>query len=320
MLEPIYWAIQFSSDSWINIDRINLLQVFALVVFMFLRPLLKREQQIIVGLSVLFIIQTVDIHPNSSWQVSILDVGHGLAVLIRKGNQHILYDTGVKWETGSMAEMVIAPVLRYRGVDDVGLLILSHSDSDHAGGREYIEQHFTPISKLSSQRISGYSPCVDKTMLNWNGLTLSAVWPPKLVKRAYNPHSCVIRVTDGVSSILLTGDIEAIGELLLAKKGDEIRSDILLVPHHGSRSSSTDYFLNAVDPKVAIASVAKGNQWDLPSEIVVNKYMTRNIKWLDTGSDGQISIDFSRNGWQIMNIRNRQSLSWYRKILRKGVE
>lgn len=320
LLDLINWSIPFATDSWINVDRMTLMSLTALMIFILVRPLLRKEHQIVVVITVFSVIQSTTFKSKATWEVSVLDVGHGLAVLIEKDNRYILYDTGAKWDTGSIAEMIIAPVLRRRGVTRLDLLVLSHFDSDHAGGRAYIEKQFSPKQKLSSQYLDGYLPCIDKKELEWNGLTLSIVWPPKLVKRAYNPHSCVIKVTDGTSSVLLTGDIEAIGELLLAQQKERIRSDILLVPHHGSKTSSTNYFLDAVGAKVGLASVAKGNQWGLPDNKVVSRYTDRGAIWLDTGESGQISIVFSHEGWKIMTKRSRQSLTWYRQILRKGVE
>ncbi|WED27848.1 DNA internalization-related competence protein ComEC/Rec2 [Vibrio sp. DW001] len=320
LLDVVNWSIPFAMDSWIHVDRMALASLTALMVFICVRPLMRREHQITVFITIFFVIQSMTFKSKAMWEVSVLDVGHGLAVLIEKDSRYFLYDTGAKWETGSIAEMIIAPVLRRRGVTRLDLLTISHFDSDHAGGREYIEQQFSPKQKLSSQHIDGYLPCIDKTEMEWNGLTLSVVWPPKIVKRAYNPHSCVIKVTDGASSVLLTGDIEAVGELLLAQQKERIRSDILLVPHHGSKTSSTNYFLDAVGAKVGLASVAKGNQWGLPDNKVVSRYTDRGAIWLDTGESGQISIVFSHEGWKIMTKRSRQSLTWYRQILRKGVE
>jgi competence protein ComEC len=120
--------------------------------------------------------------------------------------------------------------------------------------------------------------------------------------------------------MLLTGDIELVSEWLLAREGEQLRSDVMLVPHHGSDSSSIKSFIEAVSPQLAIASLAKGNQWGMPSEFVIERYQEAGSTWLDTGESGQITITLSKEGWQYHAIREQQGGQWYRQMLRKGVE
>ncbi|WP_413284711.1 DNA internalization-related competence protein ComEC/Rec2 [Vibrio sp. MA40-2] len=320
LLIPVSWSISFANMSWINIGYHNALLIVAAIGFGLIKPLLTVKSSILFGFSLLFISLSIGFKSKSEWQLSMLDVGHGLAILIEKNQSYLLYDTGNKWENGSIAESVIEPILRYRGINRLDMLIISHTDSDHAGGKEHIEQVFNPVLKLSSQAIDGYLPCVDGQTWNWQGLIISALWPPRIVTRAYNPHSCVIKISDGVSSVLLTGDIETIGELLLAQNPAKIRSDIMLVPHHGSKTSSTDLFLDAIKPTEGMASIALGNQWNLPNREVLERYEIRDIMWLDTGREGQISLNFTASGWETTRERQAQYLHWYRQKLRKRVE
>ncbi len=148
---------------------------------------------------------------TNSWRVDVLDVGHGLAVLIEKHGKVTLYDTGKAWNSGSIAQQVISPVLHRRGFGTIDMFIISHADSDHAGGRQYIEQHFSPAQKFSSQNYANYQSCIAGERWYWQALYFEVLWPPKQVNRAYNPHSCVVRVVDKESDfkLLLTGDIEA---------------------------------------------------------------------------------------------------------------
>ncbi|PWI34947.1 DNA internalization-related competence protein ComEC/Rec2 [Vibrio albus] len=318
-LIPVLSAIRYSEGAWVAISA-TLISLAALVTLVWIfSPLLSSVQKKWLLVSGCLLVLFDD--RKAGWQVDVLDVGQGLALLISKAGGHILYDTGERWETGSIAESVIAPVLVKRGVRQLDGLILSHTDSDHAGGRQFIERQFIPKMKWASERIVGYQPCIKGTHWYWRALRFEAVWPPKQVARAYNSHSCVVRVTDGQFSILLTGDIEAVSEYLLAREGkDKLDSDIMLVPHHGSDTSSTGTFIEQVTPEVAIASLAKGNFQGMPSVNVLNVYASRDIKWLDTGESGQITVEITENNWQISSFRATDSSPWYRQILRKRVE
>uniref|UniRef100_UPI001CDCA68A MBL fold metallo-hydrolase n=2 Tax=Vibrio TaxID=662 RepID=UPI001CDCA68A len=97
---------------------------------------------------------------SQTWRIDVLDVGHGLAVLVEKEGRVLLYDTGKAWQNGSIAEQVITPVLHRRGYSSVDTMILSHADNDHAGGQKVIEQYFSPKHKLSSQSFLHYQPCI----------------------------------------------------------------------------------------------------------------------------------------------------------------
>ncbi len=132
-----------------------------------------------------------------------------------------------------------------------------------------------------------------------------------------------IRVHDLESehSVLLAGDIESVAEwLIVRQKGELLASDIIVVPHHGSSSSSIDKFVSSVQPEIAVASLAKSNQWQLPNPEVVNRYKKVGANWLDTAESGQVTIEFVNKSKKISTLRNSQSGRWYRQMLRNGVE
>ncbi len=120
--------------------------------------------------------------------------------------------------------------------------------------------------------------------------------------------------------MLFTGDIESISEWILLRGPEKLRSDVMLVPHHGSKTSSNPRFINAVDPILAIASLAKNNQWGMPAETVVTSYRNAGALWLDTGDSGQITIRVNKDNWDFEKKRSDTFEPWYRQMLRKGVE
>jgi len=137
-------------------------------------------------------------------------------------------------------------------------------------------------------------------------------WPLPGQRRTGNNGSCVVTVDDGQYSMLLTGDIEADAELAMLKHHWLfMRADIIQVPHHGSRTSSTAALLGQVNGSAALASVARYNAWRLPSEKVIARYLRRGYRWSDTAHAGQISVNFSTHGWQIARYREHILPRWY---------
>ncbi|GEA49775.1 DNA internalization-related competence protein ComEC/Rec2 [Vibrio inusitatus NBRC 102082] len=254
---------------------------------------------------------------NTKWRIDVMDVGHGLAVLVESNNRVVLYDTGANWGEGSIAQMVIEPLIVRRGAS-LDALFISHWDNDHQGGMDYLVSRFLPKHVFTPQQNGKTLPCMQGQFWWWQGLKFEIIWPPRRVYRAYNPHSCVIRISDDQYSVLLTGDIDALAEYQMT--GAIRKSDVIIVPHHGSNTSSTGPLVDKVNAKVAIASVANKGRWLLPSQDVVKRYRESGAQWLDTGSNGQVSVHFLSDEVKVMTLRNPQTAAWYRQILRKGVE
>ncbi|OOE71598.1 DNA internalization-related competence protein ComEC/Rec2 [Salinivibrio kushneri] len=255
-----------------------------------------------------------------NWQIDVLDVGHGLAVLISKNHRAVLYDTGNRWQVGGIAQAVIAPILTHRQIRQLDGLILSHGDSDHDGGATFMSDTYSPQWRRASERRAGYQACVAGERWRWQGLTFSVLWPPVQKARADNDDSCVIRVSGDGRSLLLTGDIEASGEAdLLASLTDKqaLNSDIILVPHHGSASSSSSAFIRAVDPVWAVASTGLLNPWQLPSPEVKLAYQNAGITWLDTAANGQVRWQGVDSDWQLTRWRQDRSDYWYRQMFKR---
>ncbi|EFL91167.1 hypothetical protein REG_1906 [Candidatus Regiella insecticola LSR1] len=228
------------------------------------------------------------------WRVDMLDVGHGLAVVIERAGKVIIFDTGMQWSAGSMASKVILPYLSWRGLH-VEQIILSHDHRDHTGGlAELIEAFPQADIRAPFFRREQFMLCRRGDSWQWQGLNFEVLWPGSLTQNSKNDDSCVIRIDDGKHSVLLTGDLENKGEYqVIREHGGKLDSTILQVPHHGSKTSSTPPFLRSVKPALALASVARYNSWRLPSKKVRCRYKKNNIAWRDTSVSGQISLFFS---------------------------
>lgn len=248
--------------------------------------------------------------PDEKWRIDMLDVGHGLAVVIRQGEHAIIYDTGNRWNGGSMAEKEIMPFLNWHRLSLLGMII-SHQDMDHIGGLEVLQKAY-PEAWLRTPVISSGGSCQQGDSWQWGHLTFNVLWPTVLATRAYNANSCVLRISDGKYSVLLTGDLESIQELNLVKHyGNALDSDILQTPHHGSKSSSTISFIQAVNPQATLTSVSRYNPWHLPAKSVEQRYKKSGVRWISTAKSGQVSVLFYKDKYRILTLREHFMPRWY---------
>lgn len=255
--------------------------------------------------------------PDYRWRVDMIDVGHGLAVLIEREGKAVIFDTGNRWQASSAAERMILPLLRWRQIA-VEHIIISHSHLDHIGGLPVLAAAF-PQARVRTPIIDvGQLPCVQGQRWMWRELNFQVLWPPQRKAQAGNDDSCVVRVDDGKFSLLLTGDIERRAEQALLKQRANLPSTLLQVPHHGSKTSSTPPFLRAVAPELALASASRYNVWRLPAGKIVKRYRENHISWRDTARSGQLSVLFYDNDWQVKGFREQLNPRWYHQ--RFGVE
>ncbi|MBG2875254.1 DNA internalization-related competence protein ComEC/Rec2 [Proteus alimentorum] len=246
------------------------------------------------------------------WRMSMLDVGHGLAIIIEKEGEAIIYDTGIRWKSGgSIAKSVIIPYLRNHRLKPVALII-SHDHLDHTGGIKDLIKAYPNLSIRSSFDDPLHLLCLSNKSWQWKGLQFDALWPPSKLLSPKNNQSCVVNVSDGKYNILLTGDIEKEAEAQLVRiKKDQLKADVLQVPHHGSQTSSTLMFIQAVSPEIALVSAARYSPWRLPSDKVHHRYKKEAINWLTTSISGQVSIEFNQDNIDVFTYRRDILPRWY---------
>jgi competence protein ComEC len=227
--------------------------------------------------------------PPGRFEVVAADIGQGTAVLVRTAHHLLVYDTGPQYSPEADAgQRVLLPLLRSRGESQVDLLVLSHRDSDHVGGAASLMAGVKVLEMRSSledhhplrQRGIPHQRCDAGQRWDWDGVRFELLHPTAAEhKDASKPNavSCVLHVVGASTSLLLTGDIEAPQEAALLARGADLHSDVLLVPHHGSRTSSTPAFIEAVAPHTAVVQAAYRSRFHHPQPDIVERYTARGI-------------------------------------------
>ncbi len=244
--------------------------------------------------------------PAGHYRAVVLDVGQGLAVLVQTRNHALLYDTG---PPGS-AERQILPSLRALGVKRLDRLVVSHNDNDHAGGADAVLAAF-PVSAWLSQlpqthparlRPVPHQHCQTGQQWQWDGMHFDVTWPaPDYAGRDDNAHSCVLRISNGRHALLLPGDIGRAEEIQLAEAG-LAATTIVVAPHHGSRSSSSEALIAATDPAWVAYSAGYLNRFRHPNRVIVERYAAHGTQALRTDHDGALLFDvgdgIDAHGWR----------------------
>lgn len=217
------------------------------------------------------------------------DVGQGNAVLVRTAGHTLLYDAGPRLSRESDAgSRVLVPLLRALG-QSIDILMLSHRDSDHTGGAPAVLAMQPQASLLSSieddhdlRALRKSTRCSAGQRWVWDGVDFEVLHPAAsdyARPNKSNAMSCVLRISNGVRTALLAGDIEAPQELRLAASDPaRLKADFLLIPHHGSKTSSSAAFLDAVQPQLALAQAGYRNRFGHPVALVVARYDERGIR------------------------------------------
>ena len=293
-------------------------------------PLPWRARLLALPLALPLLMPPLDLPDDGRFELLALDVGQGTSVLVRTHGHLLVYDAGPQYSRESDAgQRVLLPLLRGRGESRIDRLVLSHRDLDHVGGARSVLGAMA-VSEVLSSLEAGHpllSPAPARTDKRcaagqswvWDGVQFDILRPDAAdYDRALKPNamSCVLRISEarvGGHSVLLTGDIEREQEAaLVVNHGAGLRSDVLIVPHHGSRTSSTAAFLDAVQPGVAVFLAGYRNRFGHPAADVLARYLERGIavvtspqcgawRWygsVDATTGGVCQRDATRRYWR----------------------
>ncbi len=243
--------------------------------------------------------------PPGELRLTALDIGQGTAVLVEAGGRRLLYDAGPQLGADNDAgARTIVPYLRARGIRGLDALVVSHLDLDHSGGALSVLRNlridWVASSLAPDHPIVAGSPrhfaCRRGERWQWGDTRFVWLHPGEerdtAMRSPTNARSCVLRIDAPGGSALLAGDIEAAQErrLLQLLGEDALRADVLLAPHHGSATSSSPQFLDAVDPAIAIFQVGYRNRYRHPNPKVVQRYEARDITVLRSDAHAAITV------------------------------
>ena len=273
----------------------------------------------------------IDRPAHGAMQVTVANVGQGSAILVRTRTHALLHDTGAQYSLDSDAgSRVLVPLLRALGVARLDLLMLSHRDSDHVGGAAAVLAALsgTPLSsslEATHPLLIGrkHTRCEAGQSWTWDGVRFELLHPhaEDYARAAAKPNtmSCVLAVTDAQGNrLLLTGDLEAEQEARLVREhAVELRSTLLVVPHHGSKTSSTPEFIDAVAPRVAIAQAGYRNRFGHPAAPVQRRYEERGIVFVRSDACGAWRW---ASGEEPTCQRDSARRYWHWRVLPDGAE
>lgn len=238
--------------------------------------------------------------------LAILDVGQGLASVVRTHSHVLVYDAGPSFRTGrDTGELVVSPYLRARGIRVVDMLMISHGHQDHEGGARSMLAAL-PVRTTRrgpSVRALRGALCERGQHWTWDDVTFTVLHPAKAGAVDDNDSSCVLEIRGRGGSALLTGDIEADAESELVSGGLS-PVDVVVAPHHGSRTSSTETFVSVLRPRVTVFSAGYRNRWNFPRADIVERWRAEGAQALTTSQSGAIEI--ALNPRAPINIREHR--------------
>ena len=254
--------------------------------------------------------------PEDCVDLHVLDVGQGLALVLQTHSHTAVFDAGPSFRGGSdTGRLVLIPFLRSKGISGLDVLIVSHADSDHAGGVRSLTEEIHTERLLTGEFLDDIDlpqfPCRADSRWQWDGIEFSVVHPPDGDRWQGNNASCVLQIRISRHTIVLTGDIESPVESLLVRDDALSPADIVLIPHHGSRTSSSESFVSTVRPRVAIVSAGFQNRWGFPKEDIVNAWQSAGAEVLNTADSGAISYRICRESGMQRLALNRQKSHRY---------
>lgn len=278
------------------------LAIFAVALLLLPRGMPGRGVSPIMLAPLLFGLTRHDALSEGDFRATVLDVGQGLSVVVETRQHLLVFDTGPVFRSGfDTGSAVVAPFLRYQGWREIDRLILSHADRDHAGGTAGL------LESMPAREIVGgepaehlehaVSPCRAGAFWRWDKVAFEFLQPDAGLAVSGNEASCVLRVSNAAGSLMLTGDAETNAEIrLLERYGGKLATRVMVAPHHGSRTSSTQGFVAATHPDYVVFTTGFQNPYDFPAPDVAERWRRVGAILLDTATTGAVWFEFRDDG------------------------
>jgi competence protein ComEC len=247
--------------------------------------------------------------------LTVLDVGQGLSILVRTAHHSLLYDMGPAMPDGFDAgERVDVPALHALGVHWLDVAVVSHGDNDHAGGFPAVARAFPPRQAYTpdgAPPLPGGRPCIAGTHWTWDGVRFRFLHPPRDFPYLDNESGCVLRIESEGHAALLMADVgQVIEHRLLQEQPADLRADVVVVGHHGSKGSSDPAFVAATGAHDAMISAGFGNRFHHPNPGVVERWRAAGAKVHVTFEDGADTIRLAATGVTVSARRDVLPRPW----------
>ena len=267
--------------------------------------------------------------PEGALHMVVFDVGQGMSIVAQTHNHALLDDTGPGYSgDADSGNRILVPSLRAQGIAQLDELILSHDDTDHTGGALSVMQAM-PINLLSSSlpddspillQSHNHQRCIDGQNWDWDGVHFEVLHPSRASyseeKVSKNNRGCTLRISIGKNSVLLAADIEKKSEeSLLELHPDKLPATLLVVPHHGSKTSSTQPFVNAVHPRYAVFTAGYRSKFGHPKAEVVERYRLAGSELLYSDEDGAIVVDMDADNFSVELYRKTHARYWTHAVV-----
>jgi competence protein ComEC len=245
-------------------------------------------------------------------RIVVMDVGQGLAVLVQTSRHALVFDTGPAYRGRDAGQSVVLPTLRKFDVRQLDAIVISHGDADHRGGAQSLITAFPDASVIAPERVNidsaNKEACEAGKRWVWDDVAFSFLHPMRDQQNAdwsENDDSCVLLVSSTGGDVLLPGDIEYRAESYLTSNHMIPAVDVVVAPHHGSKSSSSEPFVAATRPRFVIFSTGHRNRWGFPAESVSSRWRNAGAEGITTADSGAVVFAIDRSGRLALQRRER---------------
>jgi len=269
----------------------------------------------IIGFSPLFFYNSEQPNNGEFW-FTLLDVGQGLSAVIQTKHHTLVFDTGPKFsDSFNTGTAIVLPFLQHQGITLVDSLIISHADNDHIGGALPLINAINVTQVFSSvpELLPNANHCHAGQSWQWDGVDFMMLNPNRDDVGSENNLSCVLKVSNKRHSVLLTGDIEYTSEQqLIARYNDLLPSTVLIAPHHGSKTSSSNAFINAVQAQYVLFPAGYNNRYHFPAKRITDRYQRRDITMFNSADHGAIQFKFDHQSDPLITTWRQSSTNIWR--------
>ncbi len=309
-----FTALSININSMLIIASLSIL-----VVVIIIAPVWRSAKIGLVMTIVLLLWFRPSVDLTTETEIAILDVGQGLSVVATKGSNAIVYDVGPAYRKGSAAQRSLVPYLKAKGITHIELLVVSHGDDDHSGGLADVEHEFSVGRLITGQpeRLESMNPiylCENDLTIDQGWYLASFYYPPSFSDRrlSANNHSCVVKLSFNNRSVLLMGDVEKYAErLLVSLYRDELKADILVAGHHGSKNATSTALLAQVQPEQVVFSAGYKSRFGHPHPDAIERASRFGAEILSTAKGGAIIIQEMENDkWMTTPYRKQIDAFW----------